>query len=371
LLPTYLLVSGMAPPLCTAIGIEVRADAHFEAILNQWCTHCFEELSRTEAGMVAIHLQQVATLSLRLAREAEHVCSGRFMVPCPMYEEDGSASPEELCRMLRAELQDIGATKSHLEECSRLQDALKKADQQIAELQGAQDRTPVHAANCSHTDSSFEGEELLSGRRRQRVEAVEQLERKGVNMRGVNIGMTPRRGEACSPKTATPAPEESPQCHQPAQPRRPQPLVRSGKENSARILGVGKESCPKTPGRCKENCPKTLGGSKENCTRTPGATKENCPKTPGGTKDSCAKTPRVAKENCTRTLVATKENCARSDTCPKSGVPLQKRQPSQRQGLADMTNLCDASTSSLGDEMKGRKEMLSEYLREKKRNGIR
>lgn len=86
-------------------GAEVCAAAHFEAILREWCSHCFEDLHRTEAGMLAVHLREVATLSSRLAAEAEHACGGRSMLPCPMYDEGVCpASPAKLCEELRREL---------------------------------------------------------------------------------------------------------------------------------------------------------------------------------------------------------------------------------------------------------------------------
>jgi hypothetical protein len=146
------------------LGIEVQAAAHFEAILHEWCDHCFEQLSCTEAGMLAVHLQQVAGLSYRLAREAEEVCGGRFMLPCPMYE-GRLASPEDLCKQLRLELRRVVLSKdksaklsipegghefqmipvdygqadeqtlrNDRRECFRLQQALKTADNRIAEL---------------------------------------------------------------------------------------------------------------------------------------------------------------------------------------------------------------------------------------------
>jgi len=115
--------------------------------------------------MVAIHLQQVATLSTHLAHEAEHVCSGRFMFPCPMFETEAD-SPEKLCKMVRQELhslavrgyrkgssgdlhvpegvqifemmdeadEEFSAAQSSLEECSRLQEALEASDRRVEEL---------------------------------------------------------------------------------------------------------------------------------------------------------------------------------------------------------------------------------------------
>jgi len=177
------------------LGIEVRAVAHFEAILNQWCHHCFEQLSPTEAGMVAIHLQQVATLSTHLAREAEHVCKGRFMFPCPMFETGMTESPEKLCNILRKELhsfalrgyrkgasdphvpegcqifqmlddgdEELGTQHSSSEECSRLQETLEASERHVEELCKAErllrkeldSKSSRHAALAELTDEKFE-----------------------------------------------------------------------------------------------------------------------------------------------------------------------------------------------------------------------
>eukprot|EP00403_Amphidinium_massartii_P017663 CAMPEP_0178408626 /NCGR_PEP_ID=MMETSP0689_2-20121128/20040_1 /TAXON_ID=160604 /ORGANISM="Amphidinium massartii, Strain CS-259" /LENGTH=733 /DNA_ID=CAMNT_0020029735 /DNA_START=37 /DNA_END=2235 /DNA_ORIENTATION=+ len=91
---------------------QVDVVALFEELVHFWGRH-LPVLSAVELGMMSVHLQSISTLTDCLAREASRLCGGKYLLPCPAYEDNWEVeSPEAFSRQLVSQLQSLAADRA-------------------------------------------------------------------------------------------------------------------------------------------------------------------------------------------------------------------------------------------------------------------